>query len=114
MVDVTDRLAVIIGGGSVAVRKARGLIDAGAGRIRMASFAALVYFASRVSRPIQQLTAGLSDLAGGNPEVVKRLVAQLAEWKLAAVAAKLPSDSNLEKTLSNQDLQRLRSLGYIK
>jgi siroheme synthase-like protein len=32
--DVSDRLVVIIGGGSVAVRKARGLIDAGASRIR--------------------------------------------------------------------------------
>jgi nitrogen fixation/metabolism regulation signal transduction histidine kinase len=37
--------------------------------IWVASFATLVYFASRVSRPIQQLTAGLSDLAGGNPNV---------------------------------------------
>jgi len=37
--------------------------------IWLASFAALVYFASRVSRPIQQLTAGLSELAGGNPNV---------------------------------------------
>jgi siroheme synthase-like protein len=37
MLDVTDRLAVIIGGGRVAVRKARGLIEAGATRIRMVS-----------------------------------------------------------------------------
>lgn len=35
--------------------------------IWVASFATLVYFASHVSRPIQQLTAGLSELAGGNP-----------------------------------------------
>jgi siroheme synthase-like protein len=32
--DVSDRLVVIIGGGSVAVRKARGLLDAGATRVR--------------------------------------------------------------------------------
>lgn len=32
--DLTGRLAVIIGGGSVAARKARGLIDAGCGEIR--------------------------------------------------------------------------------
>jgi siroheme synthase-like protein len=34
MLDVTDRLVVIIGGGAVAVRKARGLLAAGAKRIR--------------------------------------------------------------------------------
>jgi nitrogen fixation/metabolism regulation signal transduction histidine kinase len=34
-----------------------------------AAFALLVFLASRFSRPIQQLTAALSALAGGNPEV---------------------------------------------
>jgi two-component system nitrogen regulation sensor histidine kinase NtrY len=34
-----------------------------------AAFALLVFLASRFSRPIQQLTAALSTLAGGNPEV---------------------------------------------
>jgi two-component system, NtrC family, nitrogen regulation sensor histidine kinase NtrY len=34
-----------------------------------AALALLVFLASRVSRPIQQLTAALSALAGGNPEV---------------------------------------------
>ena len=37
MLDVTDRLSVIIGGGAVALRKARGLIEAGAMQIRMVS-----------------------------------------------------------------------------
>jgi two-component system, NtrC family, nitrogen regulation sensor histidine kinase NtrY len=37
--------------------------------IWVAAFALLVLLASRVSRPIQQLTAALSALAGGNPEV---------------------------------------------
>jgi len=37
--------------------------------IWLASFGALVFFASRITRPIQQLTAGLSDLAGGNPGI---------------------------------------------
>ncbi len=37
MLDVTDRLSVIIGGGAVALRKARGLIEAGATQIRMVS-----------------------------------------------------------------------------
>ena len=35
MLNVVDRLSVIIGGGSVALRKARGLVDAGATKIRM-------------------------------------------------------------------------------
>jgi two-component system nitrogen regulation sensor histidine kinase NtrY len=37
--------------------------------IWFASFTALVFFASRISHPIQQLTAGLSELSGGNPGV---------------------------------------------
>lgn len=37
MLNVVDRLCVIIGGGGVAVRKAKGLIDAGAKHIRMVS-----------------------------------------------------------------------------
>lgn len=35
MLDVTDRLAVIVGGGAVASRKATGLLDAGAGNVRV-------------------------------------------------------------------------------
>jgi precorrin-2 dehydrogenase/sirohydrochlorin ferrochelatase len=34
MLDVADRLIVIVGGGSVAVRKARGLLECGATRVR--------------------------------------------------------------------------------
>ena len=37
MLDVTDRLAVIVGGGAVAARKASGLIDCGATRVRCVS-----------------------------------------------------------------------------
>jgi siroheme synthase-like protein len=37
MLDVTDRLVVIVGGGAVAVRKARGLLQAGASRVRCVS-----------------------------------------------------------------------------
>src|SRR5438045_1553911 len=35
LLDVTDRLVVIIGGGEVAVRKLNGLLAAGATRVRM-------------------------------------------------------------------------------
>ena len=34
LLDLSDRTAVIVGGGAVAARKARGLVDAGAGRVR--------------------------------------------------------------------------------
>ncbi|HEX8911842.1 MAG TPA: NAD(P)-dependent oxidoreductase [Humisphaera sp.] len=37
MLDVSGRLAVIVGGGGVAVRKARGLLDAGVGGVRVVS-----------------------------------------------------------------------------
>lgn len=37
MLDVTDRLVVIVGGGAVAVRKAQGVIEAGATRVRCVS-----------------------------------------------------------------------------
>jgi precorrin-2 dehydrogenase/sirohydrochlorin ferrochelatase len=37
MLNITDRLAVIIGGGAVATRKAAGLLAAGAGRVRVVS-----------------------------------------------------------------------------
>src|SRR4051794_25436732 len=34
LLDVTDRLVVIVGGGAVAVRKANGVLEAGARRVR--------------------------------------------------------------------------------
>jgi precorrin-2 dehydrogenase/sirohydrochlorin ferrochelatase len=37
MLDVSERLVVIIGGGAVAARKARGLLEAGAARVRVVS-----------------------------------------------------------------------------
>jgi two-component system nitrogen regulation sensor histidine kinase NtrY len=45
---------------------AYGLLAVG---IWLASFGLLAFLASRISRPIQQLTAGLSALAAGNPEI---------------------------------------------
>ena len=53
MLDVTDRLAVILGGGAVAVRKARGLIEAGATKIRMVS----PTFCNDVPAMVEKMTA---------------------------------------------------------
>ncbi len=45
---------------------AYGLVAVG---IWLVSFGLLAFLASRISRPIQQLTAGLASLASGNPEI---------------------------------------------
>ena len=54
------------------------------------------------------------DLAAAHSDVVQRLAGELALWKTNALAARLKSDSDLEKSLSSQDIQRLRALGYLK
>jgi siroheme synthase-like protein len=53
MLDVTERLVVIIGGGTVAARKARGLIEAGATRIRVVS----PVFVPELPEGVQRITA---------------------------------------------------------
>lgn len=53
MLDVTDRLCVVIGGGGVAVRKVEGLIAAGATRIRCVS----PTFDSRMPQSAQRIEA---------------------------------------------------------
>ena len=56
----------------------------------------------------------LKDLAPENPEVVERLSQQLEQWHEQALAARLPSDDEFKGGLSAQELERLRSLGYIR
>lgn len=54
MLDVSNRLAVIVGGGRVGARKARGLLDAGATRVRVVSPAfceSLPREVERIERP---------------------------------------------------------------
>ena len=43
-----------------------------------------------------------------------RLSKSLAGWKQMAQAAKLKPDSEATKNLSPEQLQRLRSLGYVR
>ena len=56
----------------------------------------------------------LKDLAPENPEVVERLSQQLEQWHEQALSARLPSDDDFQGGLSTQELERLRSLGYIR
>jgi arylsulfatase A-like enzyme len=55
-----------------------------------------------------------NDVAGANPEIVQRLAKALAGWKEMATAARLKPDAESAKTLSPEQLQRLRSLGYVR
>ncbi len=48
------------------------------------------------------------------PTEVRRLAASLATWRATAVAQRLPSDSMMSPTLSPEERERLRSLGYLR
>ncbi len=54
------------------------------------------------------------NLADKHPEIVERLTKELKAWKEKATAARLAPDSELEKKLTSEQLQHLRSLGYIR
>jgi arylsulfatase A-like enzyme len=54
------------------------------------------------------------DLAAQNPEVVERMSKMLEGWKRMATQAQLKSDAEATKNLTAEQLERLRSLGYVK
>jgi arylsulfatase A-like enzyme len=54
------------------------------------------------------------DLAAEKPEVVERLQKILEAWHRAAKVARLPPDSEITKGMSAEQLEQLRSLGYVK
>lgn len=54
------------------------------------------------------------DVAASNPEAVQRLAKLLAGWREMAQSARLKPDAEATKGLSQEQLQRLRSLGYIR
>ncbi len=56
----------------------------------------------------------LHNLAAEHPERVQQLATQLAAWRESAAAARLPSDDTLTEGMSQEDLERLRSLGYVQ
>ena len=55
-----------------------------------------------------------TDLAPQHPEVVERLSKLLLAWQRMAVAGRLKPDQEATKSLSSDDLERLRALGYIQ
>ena len=55
-----------------------------------------------------------TDVASRHADVVARLSKQLEGWHQMATAARLKPDSETTKSLSPAQLQRLRSLGYVR
>jgi arylsulfatase A-like enzyme len=55
----------------------------------------------------------LKDLAPQHPDIVQRLARLLAGWRADAAAVRLTPDSEAQESLSHDELERLRSLGYI-
>jgi len=55
-----------------------------------------------------------TDVASQHPDIVARLSKQLEGWQQMAKAARLKPDSETTKSLSPEQLQRLRSLGYVR
>ena len=56
----------------------------------------------------------LVDLAPERPEIVERLAEQLQAWHQQALAARLAPHAEPAQGLSRKQLERLRSLGYIR
>lgn len=55
-----------------------------------------------------------NDQAGAHPEIVERLTAALASWQTGAESVRLKADTDAAKNMSQEELERLRSLGYIQ
>ena len=54
------------------------------------------------------------DVAAGHPEIVERLTVALAARLCYADARQLPTDEDAANGLTPEELERLRSLGYIR
>ena len=55
-----------------------------------------------------------TDVAGQHPDVVARLARELEAWHRMASSARLKPDSALATTVSGEELERLRALGYVQ
>ncbi len=56
----------------------------------------------------------LTNVAGAQTEVVERLAREIDRWHRIAEQARLPDDAEAAAGLSQAELERLRSLGYIR
>ena len=55
-----------------------------------------------------------TNVASANPEIVEWLARELKTWRRAAEAGRLKSDAEGAQALTKEELERLRSLGYIQ
>jgi arylsulfatase A-like enzyme len=55
-----------------------------------------------------------ADVAAAHQEIVERLKKDLDAWRAKAVAARLKPEPEPDKSLTPEELERLRSLGYIR
>ncbi len=55
-----------------------------------------------------------TDVAAEHPDVVVRLAQELEAWRLVAAEARLAPDSAVASQMDAQELERLRSLGYVQ
>jgi arylsulfatase A-like enzyme len=55
-----------------------------------------------------------TDLAAQHPDVVARLTRDLEAWRKMALGARLKPDSAVAATVSGEELERLRALGYVQ
>jgi arylsulfatase A-like enzyme len=55
-----------------------------------------------------------TDLAGQHPDVVDKLSRELAAWRRKAEAGRAKPDSETAATVSGEELERLRALGYVQ
>jgi arylsulfatase A-like enzyme len=55
-----------------------------------------------------------TDLAPQHPEIVERLRRELQAWQRMARNARLKPDSEIASTVSAEELERLRALGYVQ
>ncbi len=62
-----------------------------------------------VNDPLDQ-----NDVAEANPEITEQLVAQLDRWLAWAEENKVASDEEAMEGMSAEELERLRSLGYVQ
>jgi arylsulfatase A-like enzyme len=55
-----------------------------------------------------------TDLAAQHPDIVARLLREMQAWQRMAESARLKPDSALASTVSGEELERLRALGYVQ